>query len=29
MKAKLLEDAGHRDRLTAKADRAAEAAAGF
>jgi len=29
MRAKLLEDAGHCDRLAAKADRAAEAAAGF
>ena len=29
MKAKLLEDAGHYDRLAAKADRAAEEASGF
>ena len=29
MKAKLLEDAGHYDRLAAKADRAAEGAAGL
>jgi hypothetical protein len=29
MKAKLLEDAGHYDRLAAKAGRAAEEAAGF
>jgi hypothetical protein len=29
MKSKLLEDAGHYDRLAAKADRAAEEAAGF
>jgi len=29
MKAKLLEDAAHCDRLAAKADRAAEEAAGF